>query len=249
MQNEWEYFFDHHAPSYMENVFTKNALEEVDFMLQELALPAGSQILDVGCGTGRHSVELARRGFQMTGIDISTGMLKEAQRYADQLGVEVDLIHADATTYKAEKEFDAAICICEGAFGLLGSYEDPYERDLNILRNINRALKADGLLILTVLNGLRKIRAATQEMITDGTFNPLTLTETFPMEYEDAGEVKTITVRERGFAPSELVLILRVAGFSVEQIWGGTAGNWQRRAVDMDEIEIMAIACKEITRK
>ncbi|TEU00111.1 MAG: class I SAM-dependent methyltransferase [Anaerolineales bacterium] len=243
-QNEWELFFDRHAPHYMDNTFTKNTLEEVEFIIEELKLPAGSHILDVGCGTGRHSIELARRGYKMTGVDISTGMLNEARRGAARAGVKIDLIHADAVEFISEKEFDAAICICEGAFGLLSSEDDPYQHDLGILRNINEALKPNGMLILTALNGMLKIRGATQEAITDGTFDPLTLMEIYPHEYEGMEGEKTIIVRERGFVPSELVLMLRIAGFRVERIWGGTAGNWKRKAVDLDEMEMMVIARK-----
>jgi len=243
-QNEWELFFDRHAPHYMDNTFTKNTIEEVEFIIKELKLPAGSHILDVGCGTGRHSIELARRGYKMTGVDISTGMLNEARRGAARAGVKIDLIHADAVEFISEKEFDAAICICEGAFGLLSSEDDPYQHDLGILRNINEALKPDGMLILTALNGMLKIRGATQEAITDGTFDPLTLMEIYPHEYEGIEGEKTIIVRERGFVPSELVLMLRIAGFRVERIWGGTAGNWKRKAVDLDEMEMMVIARK-----
>ena len=68
--SEWEDFFDGHAPDYMDNPFTGNTLQEVDFVLKEFGLPAGIAILDIGCGTGRHSVELASRGYKMTGIDM-----------------------------------------------------------------------------------------------------------------------------------------------------------------------------------
>ncbi len=244
-QNEWEFFFDQHAPNYMDNTFTKNTREEVKFIIEELNLPAGSHILDVGCGTGRHSVELARRGYRMTGVDISTGMLNEAQREADKAGVKIDLIHADASQFKSETEFDAAICICEGAFGLLGSVDDPYEHELNILKNIHESLKPGGRLILTALNGMRKIREATQKAIANGTFDLLTLVETYPHEYGSEGGERTIIVRERGFVPSELILLLLIAGFRVEHIWGGTAGHWKRASVDLDEMEIMAIARKQ----
>ncbi len=74
----WEEFFDAHAPLYDQNDFTQNTVGEVDFILDELSVPAGASILDVGCGTGRHSIELARRGYDVTGLDLSAQMLARA---------------------------------------------------------------------------------------------------------------------------------------------------------------------------
>jgi len=59
-RNDWERFFDGHAPVYMDNSFTSNTVQEVDFILKELKLPLRSCILDMGCETGRHAVELAK---------------------------------------------------------------------------------------------------------------------------------------------------------------------------------------------
>ena len=70
-KSTWEQFFDAHAPIYEQNEFTKNTVREVDFLLEELELPPGASILDVGCGTGRHSIELAKRGYTLTGVDLS----------------------------------------------------------------------------------------------------------------------------------------------------------------------------------
>ncbi|HVB74545.1 MAG TPA: hypothetical protein VNE38_13400, partial [Ktedonobacteraceae bacterium] len=64
-KNQWEAFFDNHAPHYMQNVFTRNTLAEVDFLLEVLSIAAGASILDMGCGTGRHAIELARRGYRV----------------------------------------------------------------------------------------------------------------------------------------------------------------------------------------
>ena len=245
-RNEWEEFFDGHAPLYMENVFTRNTLAEVDFVIEELKLPQGSRILDMGCGTGRHAVELAKRGHSVTGVDLSSGMLAQAKEAASQAGVEVEWMHADATEFETDKSFDAAICLCEGAFGLLGKNDDPLEQGLSILRNINRALKPDSKLMMTVLNGLALIRKYSQEDVEKGVFDPITLAEVYPMEYDTSEGKKSLLVRERGFTPTELKLMLGQTGFEVKHIWGGTAGKWGRRKVDLDEIEIMVIAKKMI---
>jgi cyclopropane fatty-acyl-phospholipid synthase-like methyltransferase len=244
-KNEWEKFFDGHAPVYMDNVFTKNTLEEVDFLLEEFKLPPGSRILDMGCGTGRHAIELAKRGYRMTGVDISSGMLAEAQKAAREADVEVEWIHGDATTFKSTKQFDAAICLCEGAFGLLGPKENACDHDLAILGNIYNALKPGAKFILTALNGCRLIRKFNSEDIKKGRFDPLTMVEISTMEYDTAEGKKTVMVREGGHVPSELLFLFRQSGFSSEHIGGGTAGNWGRRPLDLDEIELLVIAKKK----
>lgn len=243
-KNEWEIFFDAHAPVYMENSFTKNTIEEVNFILEELGLPPGSHILDVGCGTGRHSVELAKRGYKVTGIDISAGMLSEAKKAASKAGVEVEWVHSDASKFTSSRSFDASICLCEGAFGLLGKDDNPLEHELSILRNINAVLKPDKKLILTALNGFRMIRDHSQEDVEKGQFDPISLVEVSLQEYDTAEGKKSVLLKERGFVPTELAILLRQAGFLAEHIWGGTAGNWGKRKVDLDEMEIMVVARK-----
>ena len=98
-KSTWETFFDAHATVYEDNVFTKNTILEVDFLLEELLLQPGGSILDVGCGTGRHAIELARRGYAVTGLDLSSVMLARAAHAAKAAGVHVDWIHADATQF------------------------------------------------------------------------------------------------------------------------------------------------------
>lgn len=241
----WEYFFDKHADEYMDNIFTKNTGAEVDFLEAEFKLKKGDSVLDVGCGTGRHSLELARRGYKVTGIDLSEKMLDEGRRAAEKENLDIEWIQANAVNFQLDKSYDNAICLCEGAFGLLNMGEDPMERDIKILKNISNCLKPGGKFILTALNGLRKIREYTDEDVEAGKFDPINVVQYFPAKEVIDEAPNDMFLQEKGFLATELKLMHKVAGLSVENFWGGTAGNWNREVLKMDEMEIMVVSIKQ----
>lgn len=229
----------------MQNPFTANTRAEVEFLLELLDLPRGSRILDMGCGTGRHAILLAQRGYRVTGVDLSEGMLAEARKAASEAGVEVEWVHEDATQYEPDALFDAAICLCEGAVGLAEPDEEPVGHDLAVLRRIYGALRPNARFVMTALNGYAVIRQMTDELVQEGRFDPANMLSVYEDEWELPEGKKTMQIRERLLIPPEMVALLRHVGFTVEAVWGGTAGEWGRRPVKLDEVEAMYVAVKE----
>ena len=84
---------------------------EVDFLEKALAPHPGASLLDIPCGSGRHSVELARRGYRMTGLDLSADFLKAARARAAEAQAQVDLRHGDMRNPGlAAATLDGAFC-------------------------------------------------------------------------------------------------------------------------------------------
>ena len=243
--NEYKQFFNAETASrYEQEIFTQNTANEVRFLIDEFQLSKGSKILDVGCGTGRHSVALAREGYKMTGIDLSPAMLQQARIAAQNAGVDLELIESDAQSIAFKNEFDAAICLCEGSLSLLGSEDDPFEHDIRILTNIYNAMKLGATFITTVLNASRILRLKTNDDIASGKFDPITLVEFTQETVRTEDGAKVCTLRERYYTAPEFARMLRQVGFTISGIYGGTAGAWHKETLKLDEWEIMAIARK-----
>ncbi len=257
---QWKRFFQDEAERYLDNVFTKNTAFEVDFIEEELGLKPGDRnaesrrrnargsrevgdesairILDIGCGTGRHSLELARRGYRCTGIDQSPDMLAIARQAARNEKLEISFVEGDAASTRLEETFDHAICLCEGAVSLLEVDVEPVAYHRAIFSNIAAMLGRGAVFLLTALNGYRLAREHSDADIASGHFDPITTSHTETMELRDGGNAQVV---EKGFFPGELRLLLEEAGFRVEAIYGGTAGDWGRRPVKLDEIELMVV--------
>lgn len=241
-QRTWKELFDGHAPRYLENVFTKWTPTEVTFLEEVCSLAAGSTILDLGCGVGRHAIEFAKRGYAVTGVDISPGMLAEAKRGATEANVEVEFVESNACTFRNGRKYDFVMCICEGGFGLINEGEDAIGHDLAILRTAFEHLKPGGYFVLTALNGYMTIRQMTDEAVAAGAFDPATMNSHYQDTWKLPEGEKQIVIHERLFIPPEIVALLHHVGFEVLNVWGGTAGEWGKRPIKLDEIEAMFVA-------
>jgi len=137
---------------------TERTSAEVSYLAQVLDQHApGRRVLDLGCGVGRHSIGLARLGFELTGIDVSRYALDRAAGAADAAGVRVDWLQGDVLADRSWTDLAADAVICVQAFGW-GSDTD----QLRLLRSLRRLLPPDGLLVLdhSSMLGIARIYAA-----------------------------------------------------------------------------------------
>lgn len=242
--NDWQRFFDYYANKYDAEVFTQNTHAEIPFIVEHLNLPPAGHLLDLGCGTGRHAVPLAKLGYHVTGVDLSPGMLAEAQRRAQTADVNPEWIQHDATTFVRPDAFDGVICLCEGAFGLLAANDDALDHDQRILENVFRSLRPGGRFLLTMLNACRHIRAYQDTDVDAGRYNVIDLTEPSEVSNLLPADQQLNNLRERGYTPPEIRRMLQWAGFHIHGVYGGTAGDWGLRPLKLDEYELMTLAQK-----
>jgi SAM-dependent methyltransferase len=119
---------------------------QVDQMLALLGIEPGARVLDLCCGPGRHSLELARRGYAVTGVDRTAEYLRRARRKARREGLSVEFVKADMREFVRPGAFDAVV----NMFTAFGYFRDP-EDDARVLRNVRESLRPGGRLLIDVM--------------------------------------------------------------------------------------------------
>jgi ubiquinone/menaquinone biosynthesis C-methylase UbiE len=250
MKQWYEELFENYAESYDKECYTQGTTGEVDFIEEEINFDKTKRILDMGCGTGRHAIELAKRGYNVTGIDLSESQLNRAIEKAKKENLGIDFLRADARTLDFHDEFDAAIMLCEGAFSLM----ETDEMNFKILENARNALKPKGKLILTTLNALFPLYNSIEKFMEeqgyqtrDHCFDLLTLRQTDITEItDDSGKKKSITGNERYYMPSEMTWYLQSLHFKNIGIYGCKLGQFSRNdPLTTGDFEMLVIAEKE----
>jgi SAM-dependent methyltransferase len=141
-------FFRNDYLNVYHHLFTmERAEKEVAFAEQALQLKSGASILDLCCGPGRHSVLFARRGYQVTGLDLNTNFLDMTRQSARTFNVALQTIAADMRDIPFRSRFDAIVNI----YSSFGYFESEAE-DLKVLESAATAIKPGGRLMLDMLN-------------------------------------------------------------------------------------------------
>jgi cyclopropane fatty-acyl-phospholipid synthase-like methyltransferase len=139
-------FFEHGSPYLHHPLLTpERTAEEIDFILSIMDLKPGDNILDIGCGAGRHSIELARRGFNVLGIDPSEAMVESAKERAAGIRNMPEFVQLRSENFHRVNEFEAAICL----FTTLGQVIDQ-EDNRQLLQNAAQSIRPGGYFILEV---------------------------------------------------------------------------------------------------
>jgi SAM-dependent methyltransferase len=226
-----------YAKEYDRLYAAKNYGEECDLIEAAIARHAAGrrpvEMLDVGCGTGGHSIELARRGFRMTGVDLSAAMLGHAGEKSAALpeSSRPKWMRGDARNFDAGRQFDMAIMMF-AVVGYLTSNDDA----LAGLRNIRRHLTPGALFVCDFWYGPSVLSDRPTDRVRvlptpDGEIIRATNTVldiarhtaevTFRL-WTVAGGKMTAQTREthllRYFFPQEFALLLSQSGFAMESI-------------------------------
>jgi len=251
-QKKWyEVLFSNFGRTYDSEAFTRGTQGECDFIEKEIGYNKNLRILDVGCGTGRHTIELTKRGYNVTGIDLSESMLNIAREKAAAAGIDIVFMKCDARHLPFEEEFDVAIMLCEGAFPLMETDEMNYE----ILRNVAKSLRGKCRFIFTTLNGLFPVFHSVGKFkdenpgeeahsIQNNTFNIMTLRDQSITEIaDDSGKKRLIESNERYYMPSEITWLLKSLGFKKTDIFGAKLGAFSRNdQLTSNDFEMLVIA-------
>lgn len=251
-KKQWyEALFEDYALNYDNESFTRGTIGECDFIERELNSDRSLRILDVGCGTGRHSIELTRRGYNVTGIDLSESQLKRAAQKASEENLKIDFQKHDARNLPFISEFDVAIMLCEGGFPLMETDEMNFE----ILSNVSRALKPEARFIFTTLNGLFPLYHSVEQFCNSdsaegnatyrsNTFDLMTFRDHNVTEAtDDNGNKKILDCNERYYVPSEITWLLKSLGFQKIDIYGAKIGAFSREnPLTTEDFEMLVIA-------
>ncbi|HLG96238.1 MAG TPA: class I SAM-dependent methyltransferase [Bryobacteraceae bacterium] len=219
---------------------------QVEQVLALARLNSGA-VLDLCCGPGRHSVEFARRGFNVTGVDRSPFLLERAREHATEAAATVEWVIEDMRSFVRESSFELA-CNLFTSFG----YFEHEQEDLEVLRNVHRSLRPGGVFILEMLGKERLARILERAVCTDlGDGALLLQRHEIRSDWSRVrnewillkdGRYRTFPFEHTVYSGRELKERLFAAGFAEVELFGGLEGT----PYDVDANRLVAVARKRV---
>jgi len=222
----WEDLFNDDFIRTMAKITDADIAREANFIEESLGCEAGATILDLACGTGRHAVELASRGYQVVGFDLSLAMLARASDEAQDRKQKINFVQGDMREMTFEETFDGVFS-WNTSFGFFDE-----EKNAAVIAKVHRSLKKGGQFLLDVVNRDNVVRSAPSlawfegdgcicmdEMQIDFITSRMKVKRTLMM---DDGRTKEIEYSIRVYSLHELGKMLHDNGFRVAEVSGRT---------------------------
>jgi SAM-dependent methyltransferase len=218
----------------------QSAKEEVEKILALTNVRSGN-VLDLCCGPGRHSYELARLGFNVVGVDASKFLLNKAKELCLNFG-NVELVHADMRDFVRPNHFDLVI----NMFTSFGYFEDQ-DDNMKVLRNIKKSLKNDGKLLMEMVSKEVLLRNYRDSIVTERGSKMLIEKHDFEVGMTrmrnqwivlEAGEYKVYSLEHYVYSGQELKMMLQMCGFTNVELYGSLDGT----AYDLNAKRLVVVA-------
>jgi 2-polyprenyl-3-methyl-5-hydroxy-6-metoxy-1,4-benzoquinol methylase len=222
------------GPAYLRNSFTYGTSNEVEFLVEQLDLTSGMRVLDVGCGPGRHSLALARLDIEVHGVDLSPDFVALARAAAESEDLPATFEQLDVRDLSVDGVYDAALCLCQGGFGLLGGDDDEA-----IIGRIAHAVRPGGRIAVSAFSAgfaIRWLEDGEDFDLRTGVFHEHATVR------NEAGEERVFEMWTTCFTARELALMARAVGLEVEAIHGVRPGEYAAGAPKLDHPELLLFA-------
>ena len=247
MDKEWFYeFFEQDyfrkTPEQIGTIIDKS-VPQVEFLIDVLELNPDHRILELCCGYGRHAINLARRGYNVTGFDLCERALKLARQKSQKENLKTHLVRGDIRALPFRSEFDRVYSLF--AFG----YFENDDEILKVLGGASSSLKPGGRLLVDAINGPRILRdfvesareeEAERYILHKRAYDKETkrLRSEWTFIYKDTGETNKHTITERLCSVNELVSMIDSVGLRTLNVYG----DFDKSEYNEDSKRIIVVA-------
>lgn len=237
-----EHFWATFGPA-LEHASPERATHDIEGFLDLARLPPGGRVLDVGCGPGRHSMALARAGATVTALDRSARQLRHLDQVASSEGHQIERVRRDMRDFTRPGHFHGILWSGDA----VGLFDDEAD-DLTVVQNLFASLRRGGRLVVAPHSKELYVRSHSPQRWALLSGESAVLEErtvrdgwnrcAARLTVLDGGRRESAEASWRLYAGSELVALLRAAGFERVRLFG----DFERIPYDLDARRLVAVA-------